>query len=80
MEEGRRWCGGVGRWRTDHTQTLLAEVVVDVGGLHGQVAGGVEGVALILRGLVGCLTHCQQIWEGGGSISTVSEAVYRLGL
>lgn len=42
-----------------HAQTLLAEVVVDVGGLHRQVAGRVEGVALVLRRLVGGLTHSQ---------------------
>ena len=43
--------------QTYHAQTLLAEVVVDVGGLHGQVTRGVEGVALILRRLIGGLAH-----------------------
>lgn len=46
-----------------HAQTLLAEVVVDVRGLHGQVPRRVEGVPLILRRLVGSLAHSEQIWE-----------------
>lgn len=35
--------------------------MVDVGGLHGKVAGRVEGIALILRGFIGCFTHSQEV-------------------
>lgn len=45
-------------------EALLAEVVVDVGGLHGQVSGGVEGSALILRRLIRGLTHRKQVYKG----------------
>lgn len=52
-----------------HAQTLLAEVVVDVRGLHCQVAGRVEGVTFILRRLVGCLAHRQEIWKRSAIVS-----------
>lgn len=47
-----------------HSEALLAEVVVDVGGLHGQVSGGVEGTALVLRRLIRSLTHSKQVYKG----------------
>jgi len=54
------------RRRTNHAQALLAEVVVDVGGLHRQVAGRVEGVAFVLRRLIGRLADGQQVWTARG--------------
>ncbi len=54
------------RWKTlaYYSEALLAEVVVDVGGLHGQVSGGVEGTALVLRRLICGLTHSKQVYKG----------------
>lgn len=40
--------------------------MVDVGRFHGQVAGRVEGVAFILWGLVGGLTHRQEVCKSSG--------------
>lgn len=55
--------------QADHSETLLAEVVVDVGGLHGQVSGGVEGNALVLRRIIRSLTHSKQVYKGEKSLS-----------
>lgn len=43
--------------------------MVDVGGFHGQVAGRVEGVTFVLRGLVGCLTHGQEVCKSSGMVT-----------
>lgn len=53
-----------GETQAYHSETLLAEVVIDVGGLHGQVSGGVEGTALVLRRLIRSLTHSKQVYKG----------------
>ena len=37
--------------------------MIDVGSFHGKVAWRIKGVALFLRGLIGCFTHCQEVWE-----------------
>lgn len=44
--------------------------MVDVGCFHGQVAGRVEGVTFILRGLVGRLAHCQEVCKSGSMVTT----------
>lgn len=43
--------------------------MVDVGCFHGQVAGRVEGITFILRGLVGRLTHCQEVCKSGSMVT-----------
>lgn len=52
-----------------HSQALLGEVVVDVGRFHGQVAGRIEGIAFILWGFIGGLTHCQEVCKSGGMVT-----------
>lgn len=56
--------------RPHHPQALLREVVVDVGRFHGQVAGRVEGVTFVLRGLVGRLAHRQEVCKSGSMSPT----------
>lgn len=46
---------------TDRAQNLLGEVVVDEGGLQRQVAGGINRVALVLRGFGGRFADSQQV-------------------
>ena len=41
-------------------ENLLGEVLVDVSGLHCKVGGAVDAL-LLLGGLLGRLTHCEEV-------------------